>query len=339
MAQGRTLPWRSDPTPYHVLLSEFMCQQTRVSTALPYFQRFVERWPDLEAFARADEAEVVEAWAGLGYYNRARRLLACARAASERGGLPDTYEALRELPGIGPYTAGAIASIAFGRPTPAIDGNVQRVGARVLALEDRIDQRAGREALRALVEGWHDQAVGHPGDLNQALMELGASICTPRSPRCDACPLSTVCKGQQNAEAFPKKKPRRAPRPIQGVIVVPTRGRRVLLVKRPGEALLGGLWSPPYALDGEPRALAVPLLRELQLPTARHLGSVRHVFSHRDLTAQVITGELQDDTQGRWVAIDEPGEGLSALAHKALQLARERLDHPLLLAAEPPWSA
>ena len=211
LQEARALPWRAEPTPYHVLLSELMCQQTRVETALPYFERFRSRWPRLEDLAAASEDEVVEAWAGLGYYSRARRLREAAIRAVEQGGLPSDVDALLALPGIGPYTAGAIASIAFGRPVEAVDGNVERVLGRWHRVDEAVDSPAGKRRLKGLAAALHADGLVAPGILNQALMELGARICTPANPRCDACPIRVGCAGEASGEPtrWPVKRPKK----------------------------------------------------------------------------------------------------------------------------------
>jgi len=197
----RDLPWRRAPSPYKTLVSEFMLQQTVVATVVPYFERFVARFPDAAALAAATEDEVTAAWSGLGYYARARNLHRAARAVVERhgGALPRTEAELRELPGVGPYTAAAVASIAFGARTFALDGNGARVTARLWGVRDSIDRPATREALRA--RGLGEVPAARAGDFNQAVMELGATICTPRAPRCDVCPLARRCRAHATGAA------------------------------------------------------------------------------------------------------------------------------------------
>ncbi len=342
--RARDLPWRRDPTPYRVLLSEFLCQQTRVETALPYFERFVERWPTIEALAAAGEDALVEAWAGLGYYTRARNLHRCAVAAVERGGIPGTADELRELPGIGPYTAGAIASIAFGQRVPAIDGNLQRVLSRVFLVEEIPSGTPGKWRLTELGRAVHAEAPpeAHPGDLNQALMELGARVCTPKRVSCTACPLSDSCGALHagRVDELPRPKPRKKPRPIRGVAGVLSSPDGVFLVKRAGKGLLGGLWTPPLVLDlaseasDDPEIALIDAFVRAGLPVrpTRSLGEVIHVFSHRKLTAEVFAVEpIQGDrrspageegwSDARFARPDS--KGLSTLARKILALARE----------------
>jgi A/G-specific adenine glycosylase len=204
-ANRRDLPWRATRDPYAIWISEAMLQQTRVETAIPYYERFLARFPDLQTLADADSDDVLGVWAGLGYYSRARNLHAAARIVVDEhaGELPDDAEALRSLPGVGRYTAGAVASIAFDRPEPVVDGNVSRVFARLRGIRDDVRKAATVRRLweeaAALVRG------PHPGDLNQALMELGARVCTPRAPRCPVCPVAHHCEAQRggDAEALP----------------------------------------------------------------------------------------------------------------------------------------
>ncbi|MEZ4319075.1 MAG: A/G-specific adenine glycosylase [Myxococcota bacterium] len=343
---GRDLPWRVDPTPYHVLLSEYLCQQTRVETALPYYERFTERWPTLEDLARAGEDALVEAWAGLGYYTRARNLHRCAVAAVERGGLPSTAEALRELPGIGPYTAGAIASIAFGERAPVVDGNLQRVLSRVFVVEDAPSGTAGSRAIWGHAADLHASAPegAHPGDLNQALMELGARVCTPRNPRCGGCPLGSQCGAlaQGRVSELPRPKVRKPPVAIAGVAGLLTGPEGVLLVKRPQTGLLGGLWSPPVVMEpeGPDEAVLVDAFARagLDVRVRERLGTVVHVFSHRRLTAAVY--EMQGAGVPRagegWVdaRFTRSTAGLSGLARKILDLAGPSGPQLSLLAAD-----
>ena len=305
---ARTLPWRDDPSPYAVLLSELMLQQTRVDTVIPYFHDFMRRWPTLADLAAATEDEVLEAWAGLGYYSRARNLLRCAREV-EAEGLPADPQALRRLPGIGPYTAGAIASIAFGVRTGLVDGNVERVLSRLDASEVDPRSSAGKRALWDRVEGLQQAHEGHPGDLNQALMELGAMVCQPRTPRCEICPLADVCVGRARgvAASLPRKAKKKPPVPVYGVSGLLRCEGRVLMGQRPKSGLLGGLWEPISA-DVDADADPVEALREaflercgLRVEVGAPLGQIVHVFTHRRLSCRVYdisaaAGELQRGT-------------------------------------------
>ncbi|HEU4429101.1 MAG TPA: A/G-specific adenine glycosylase [Myxococcota bacterium] len=332
----RDLPWRRTRDPYAIWLSETMLQQTRVETVIPYYERFLARFPTVFALADAPADEVTRLWSGLGYYSRVRNLHAAAREiAREHGGeLPREVETLRGLPGVGRYTAGAVASIAFDRPAPIVDGNVARVLARLLDLRDDVrsppvQQRLWQEAA-ALADG------PRPGDLNQALMELGALVCTPRAPKCLLCPLREMCRGLAagDPEALPVKKRARAPRAIEGVAAIVTRERSLLAVRRPPQGLLGGLWDLPGG-DLSPReaaeaALERALRERLGLAVAGvvKLGEVQHQFTHRTLRLHVFRAKAKPGRVARshydahrWLsAAAFQRLGASALARKALAL-------------------
>ncbi|MFQ5418706.1 MAG: A/G-specific adenine glycosylase, partial [Myxococcota bacterium] len=231
----RDLPWRRTRDPYAIWISETMLQQTRALTVIPYYERFLELFPDIETLASADMDDVLGAWAGLGYYSRARNLRAAAReiAESHGGRLPEDADGLRSLPGIGRYTAGAVASIAFDRPEPIVDGNVARVLCRLLGIRDEI----GTPAVTRLL--WDEAATladgPQPGDLNQALMELGAAVCTPVEPRCVACPLAGDCDAHRAGDAatLPHRRPKQAARKIEAAAAWVVRRGLVLAVRRP----------------------------------------------------------------------------------------------------------
>lgn len=293
----RDLPWRRETSPYRTLVSELMAQQTTLAVVVPYFERFLARFPSLQALAEATDDEVTALWSGLGYYARARNLRRAAVAAvAEHGGrLPDTEAALRRLPGIGPYTAAAVASIAFGVRTFALDGNGARVLARLFGVEEVIDRPATRVRLRALGEG--EVPADRPGDFNQSVMELGALICTPRQPRCGACPVAAGCVGR--ARGIAASLPRRAPKAARPVVRVAcafvTDGARLLLVKR-DDGLLRGTWALPEreAAPAEAPAAARALATDAGLrPTAvNRQGVVRQIFTHRDVRAEVFRIEV-----------------------------------------------
>ncbi len=352
-AHARDLPWRQDPSPYRVLLSELMCQQTRVQTALPYFERFVARWPTLDALASASEDDVLGAWAGLGYYRRARSLHAAVLAARDLGGLPPTEDGLRALPGIGPYTAGAIASIAFGLPAAAVDGNVERVLSRLDRSPESPWTAAGKRHLQQRARSLHGGRgpTDHAGDLTQALMELGARVCTPKSPDCGSCPVATSCEARTHGAqtVWPRARPRKAPTPIAAAVGLIEDGGRILFGRRSPGGLLGGLWEPVMVPVGalaeataQSLAVGAPQRIGLEVAVGPHLGTVVHVFSHRKLTAHVFAATPlgaslplppgpEAYADARWAAPgDEPA--LSTLARKLLAL---RPPPPLLLAAEP----
>ena len=326
-AHARVLAWRSPPgsappDPYRVWLSEVMLQQTTVAAVGPYFARFVERWGDVMALASADEAEVMAAWAGLGYYSRARNLIACARAVAARGGqFPRSEAELRQLPGLGAYTAAAVAAIAFGEPVAVVDANVERVVTRLYAIAQALPaaRKAIREKLATLVP------PDRPGDFAQALMDLGAGICTVRAPRCELCPLGEACQGRRaGPEQFPVKPPRK-PRPARrGRAYWIERERAVWLVRRPAKGMLGGMRAlPDDGWSARADGSELPLLAG----TWTSLGSVRHSFTHFDLDLQLMLysgTELDrlDTSQGEWWPLDRIDRaGLPTLFAKAARLA------------------
>ncbi len=332
----RDLPWRRTRDPYAIWISETMLQQTRVETVIPYYERFLTRFPDVQALADAEPDEVMRHWAGLGYYGRARNLHAAARAvADEHGGrLPDDVEDLRALRGVGRYTAGAVASIAFDRPAPIVDGNVARVLARLLEIRD--DVRSAAVTARLWQEAERLVRGPHPGDLNQALMELGATVCTPRAPRCGACPVATHCgaRAAGDPEALPVARKKAPALRVRAVCALLLRRGRALAVRRPPEGLLGGLWELPggelEAREGEDPGLARTLRERvgLGLREAELVGRVEHVFTHRVLELTVFRAEAEPGRvrrdgfdAHRWLAPAAFG-GLptSALARKALSL-------------------
>lgn len=294
--RSRRLPWRDDPTPYRVWVSEIMLQQTQVATVLPYFERFIAALPDVRSLASADESTVMGLWAGLGYYRRARFMHRAARqlVAEHEGALPNTVAGLRALPGIGAYTAAAIASVAFGLPAAVVDGNVIRVLSRFSAQAQPVDTAAGLGALQALADALLDPA--DPSSHNQAMMELGALVCSPRNPDCPACPIRYACAAFASGppERYPRKSPRTPPKPVRAACgVVTDVAGRLLMAKRPPEVLLGGLWELPGGeldLAASPeRALQVHLHDRLGLDAeiGPKLATVEHVFSHRRLTLEI----------------------------------------------------
>jgi A/G-specific adenine glycosylase len=293
----RRLPWRSPQRgadPYRVWLAEVMLQQTQVATVVPYFERFVARLPTLAALAEADEDEVLALWSGLGYYARGRNLLRAAREARARhGGLPASLEALRALPGFGPYTAGAVASIAFAIPAAAVDGNVARVLARLFAVEGAPASPAFRRRVEALAADLvHPR---RPGDLNQALMELGATVCG-RRPACGRCPVASPCAARAQGRAGELPAPRRRParRPLVLACAIVREDGRILLARRPAEGLFGGLWAPPAAEVGEgedaPAAIGGALRRDhgLRCAVGSELGACERTLTHRTLTLRAF---------------------------------------------------
>lgn len=333
-AGARDLAWRVGPgdhragvraDPYRVWLSEVMLQQTTVPHATPYFLKFTARWPTVLDLAAEDDGEVMAAWAGLGYYARARNLLACARAvANEHGGVfPDIEEGLRALPGLGPYTAAAVSAIAFDRPSNVVDGNVERVMSRLFAVEEVLpDAKAELKRLAgALVRD------DRPGDWAQALMDLGATVCRPKAPLCDRCPVSEFCAGLAGGEpeTYPRKAAKVARPHRNGVAYILTRGNEVALVRRPPKGLLGGMLALPTSdwrsigWDDEEARAAAPLGADW-----RPVGEVEHVFTHFSLTLRLMRAE--GDAEG---FVWTPRSGLDALPSVFLKAARAGLSNLL----------
>ena len=277
---ARVLPWRSDPTPYHVWVSEIMLQQTRVAAVLGYYARFMEELPDVADLARVEEDRLMKLWQGLGYYNRARNLQKAARQVMDQFGgvFPGRYEDIRALAGVGDYTAGAIASIAFGIPVPAVDGNVLRVLARILGDEGDIARPAVKERARRLL--LEVIPARRPGDFNQALMELGATVCLPNgAPLCDQCPCAGLCRARAEDQTgeLPVKAAKKARRVEDRTVWLLFRQGRVALRRRPARGLLAGLWEYPNELSQRQDPLAdwhiTPLCRE-------PAGAGKHIFTH-----------------------------------------------------------
>ncbi len=329
-ANARALPWRAPPgsalaDPYRVWLSEIMLQQTTVAAVKPYFAAFTRRWPDVLALAAADEAELMAAWAGLGYYARARNLVACARAvATEHGGrFPDTEEGLRKLPGIGAYTAAAIAAIAFGRRAVVVDANVERVTARLSALETPLP--AGKPMLHAFADSITPDE--RSGDFAQAMMDLGSTICTVRRPACLACPIAGACKGRDEAERYPLKAPKPVRPERRGSIFWLECDGDVLLCRRPPKGLLGGMAALPTGpwLPKDPGLADAPIETDWLLA-----GTVRHVFTHFALEASIYRATLPHVTLANdggqswfWAPITRIEQsGLPTLFAKAAAIAR-----------------
>lgn len=298
----RALPWRTLPRdPYRTWISEVMAQQTRLEVVVPYFERFVLRFPTLLALADAPLDEVLALWSGLGYYARARNLHRAAKAAAGLGGLPSTAAALAELPGFGPYTAAAVASLAFGEDAPLVDGNVARVLARVLRLPG--DALAVRKT--ALDAAGKLLPRGAAGPFNEGLMELGATVCTPRSPRCQACPLAKICASRLSGdpEAWPAPKPRRVRPELHWAALALRHGGSLLLARRGEGELFAGLWELPSAevAQGAPAADAARLVLERHGLPARcaaelaFVGAVEQTLTHRQVTLRLFSATLRGD--------------------------------------------
>ena len=311
----RRLPWRSPPgqpppDPYRVWLSEVMLQQTSVATVGPRFERFVQRWPTVEALAGAKDEDILGEWAGLGYYARARNLIACAREIARRGGFPRTASELRHLPGIGDYTSAAIAAIAFGEDAAAVDTNVERVFARLHAL-----RQPTRSTIQKLV--LEMMAGQFPGDFVQALMDLGATVCRPRNPRCASCPLGKDCAAlaRGDPERFPERLPRGQREHRRGAAFWIERSGNIWLVRRPAKGLLGGM----AALPGTEWSVQEP-------EPQGSIAIVRHLFTHFSLDLHIVPGSSLVG-EGWWQPLARLDEaGLPTLYKKAVLAALEFRD-------------
>lgn len=320
---ARELPWRREPRdPYAVWVSEVMLQQTRVETVLRYFEPFLEAFPDVAALAEAPEDALMKRWEGLGYYRRARLLQKGARAVVERhaGALPRDAAALDALPGFGPYTVGAVGSLAFGLPLPAVDGNVLRVVARLIALQADVTTPEGRR----LVERWvrAHQPPERAGAFNEALMELGALVCAPTAPRCDACPLAPQCEARSRGaqSRHPVRAAKTPPTPVRVALAIARRGDALLLEKRE-EGLLAGTWGLPWVEVGEGEDARAKLARHVELLTdgtahvsERAARRGRHVFTHRAWAMEAYDVHAHG-ARGEWRAPDEVALGT---AHRRL---------------------
>ncbi|GAB4477234.1 MAG: A/G-specific adenine glycosylase [Erythrobacter tepidarius] len=329
-AHARDLPWRLPPQsalpddpawPYRVWLSEVMLQQTTVAAVKPYFAKFTSLWPSVEALAAAPEGDIMAAWAGLGYYSRARNLLKCARVVAERGGFPDNEAELRALPGLGDYTAAAIAAIAFGRRAVVVDANVERVVARLFAIDTPLP--GARKAIRDAADAITPER--RAGDFAQAMMDLGSDLCTAKAPRCLLCPLTDICAGRQRGEPerLPVKPPKRPVPERRGTAFWITRrqGMEVWLVTRPATGMLGGMRALPddgwtARRDGSGTAPIEGAWRSL--------GAVRHGFTHARLTLEVKALETAAAVpgEGQWWPVSRIADaGLASLFAKAAALA------------------
>lgn len=310
----RDLPWRQDPTPYKVLVSEFMLQQTQVETVLPYFHRFIEVFPNFQALAEAEEEEVLRLWSGLGYYRRARNLrLAAQRIVEEhQGRFPNTLEEALALPGVGRYTAGAVMSIAYGERVPLVDGNVERVLSRLFVLREDFSTTKGTKAVWDLAEKLVPEV--RPGDFNQALMELGALVCAPTGPRCLLCPLSKLCRAYREgvAEELPVKSRKQKQVKVEEVVLLLKCGGRWLLTNRNEEGLYEGMWQFPWGWKkkGE-RSLKSTLQRladslNLSVTSVKRFHSLSHGITYRRIESTFYSIEFQRENapEGpdmRWV--------------------------------------
>jgi A/G-specific adenine glycosylase len=337
----RTLPWRENQDPYRVWVSEIMLQQTRVDTVIPYFERFTSLFPTLQDLAYADEEKVLKAWEGLGYYSRVRNLQTAVKEVCESygGKVPDTPRDIAGLKGVGPYTAGAILSIAYGIPEPAVDGNVMRVLSRILLIEEDIS----KPKTRVLFENAVRELISHedPSSFNQGMMELGALICTPKSPACLLCPMRELCKGFEEGKQnvlpvkLGKTKVRKA-KMAAGILV--GKDGRLLIHKRPSEGLLANMWEFPNteyvgenknaeteALNGYLDEIAVQAVFEDKA------GYIEHVFSHLKWEINIWQGKIENyprelPPEWKWVTVDELDQYPFPVSHqKIIRLVKEAL--------------
>ncbi|MBQ9492734.1 MAG: A/G-specific adenine glycosylase [Oscillibacter sp.] len=309
---ARDLPWRHTQDPYHIWVSEIMLQQTRVAAVIGYYTRFLKAFPTVQALADASEEELLSLWQGLGYYSRARNLQRAAKQIAARGGFPETYEALRALPGIGPYTAGAIASAAFGVRVPAVDGNVSRVVSRLTDNHGDITAPSVRREIEAEVAARFPESAEEARIFNQAFMELGATVCVPNGPpRCERCPVSAQCLARERgtAEALPVRAAKRARRAEERTVLVLLRDGRAALRKRPGRGLLAGLWEFPNTDGVLTETEVTARLRSWGLSPVdwyRKLSAV-HVFTHIEwhMTGYVLSVAGTENVPLTWLDASE----------------------------------
>ena len=339
----RPLAWRENKEPYRIWVSEIMLQQTRVDQMDAYYRRFLDRFPTLDDLAQASEEQVLKAWEGLGYYARARNMRRAAQQVAKyrEGVLPDTYDELLDLPGIGPYTAAAVSSIAFDRPHPVLDGNVTRVLCRVLRIEE--DPRKTSTRAKLIAAGETLISPEQPGDFNQALMELGAGVCTPLNPACARCPLQRWCRAQRELDdpaRLPFKAPKKSRPHHHEVAGVIRQGSALLVTKRPSSAMLGGLWELPGGRlkRGERPAAALCRALQVQLGISAAAGSqlveISHGYSHFTITLSAIAATIDGGHPGSGEVADWCWAGSAELNHLPFDRAHRRL---LDLLARSPW--
>ncbi|REL33231.1 A/G-specific adenine glycosylase [Rhodohalobacter sp. SW132] len=317
----REMPWRNTSDPYRIWISEIMLQQTRVDTVIPYYRRFTDAFPTVYELASADQQTVLKLWEGLGYYSRARNMHHAAKDVVNRldGNFPDNYNDLLKLKGIGPYTAAAISSIAFNEQQAVVDGNVIRVMSRYFGIRDDVRRSAVKKEIQELA----DQIIpkNQPGDFNQAVMELGATVCTPKNPACDACPLSTGCVAYNSAqtESIPYKSPaKKVPHHQIGVGIITDSNQNLLIALRPDDAMLGGLWEFPGGKQKNGESIEKTVQRELkeelgvEVRVNRKLMKLKHAYSHFKITLHAYWCTIEDgdpapnsSTELKWVSPDE----------------------------------
>lgn len=331
-AEQRELPWRKDKDPYKVWVSEIMLQQTRVDTVIPYFHRFIEQFPTIKDLSEADEERVLKAWEGLGYYSRARNLQSAVREVHEKygGKVPDNPKEISALKGVGPYTAGAILSIAYGIPEPAVDGNVMRVLSRILSIWEDIAKPSSRKTFEAAVR----KLISHenPSYFNQGLMELGALICTPASPSCLLCPVREHCTAfyEGTQQELPVKTRTKKQRNVQlAAAVLEDDQGRILIHKRPAKGLLANLWEFPmmeinlaYVSEKEQMKNALNTQHGAEIEIDGMTGQIEHVFSHLTWNINVYKGRIKslkkEETDLKLVSIDEMKEYPFPVSHQKM---------------------
>lgn len=335
----RNLPWRKDRDPYRIWVSEIMLQQTRVDTVIPYYERFLNQFPTLQDLAEATDDQVVKAWEGLGYYTRVRNLHSAVKEVSAKygGKVPDDVETLSTLKGIGPYTTGAILSIAFNKKVPAVDGNVMRVFSRLFAMPDDIARPSTRKKMEQIAN--HLIPAEAPGDFNQALMELGAMICTPSSPQCLFCPVQPVCDAFQEGlqHELPRKKKAKPPIPMDVVFAWIRCGDEILIEKRPDTGLLAGMWAIPTIEEVFEENYLETLGRfcdKKGIPATNYKvrGQIEHIFSHRHwkvTIVEAVVSQKQSITSlpanWQWLNIDDfEKKAFSNVYRKAFHLLAEK---------------
>lgn len=317
----RAMPWRGSKDPYHIWLSEIMLQQTRVEQATPYFNRFIERFPTVHDLAEADQQDVLSVWEGLGYYSRARHLHHASKTVVNdfKGNVPNTWDEITKLKGIGPYTAAAVLSIAFQKPHAVVDGNVIRVLSRYFGIGDDVRRTATKNRIQELADGLLDQ--NRPGDFNQGVMELGATICTPSNPDCQACPIAAGCTARKQVmmAEIPYKSPaKKVPHHNIGVGILINGKNEVLIALRPNDAMLGGLWEFPGGKKKEGEPIKETVVRELkeelgvEAKIIEPFMKLKHAYSHFKITlhafiCRIVDGDPQPKTSQQicWISIDE----------------------------------
>jgi A/G-specific adenine glycosylase len=312
----RNLPWRKNKDPYRVWVSEMMLQQTRVETVIPFYENFLQQFPTMEDLAQATDEQVVKAWEGLGYYARVRHLHSAVKevVAHYGGKVPDHPETISKLKGVGPYTSGAILSIAYDQPVAAVDGNVMRVFARLFAISDELVKLSTRQKMEQIAV--HLIPAEAPGDFNQALMELGALLCTTPAPQCLFCPVQSVCHAFQQGieQQLPVKKKAKPPQKMEVVVAWMVHQHTVLIEKRPKQGLLAGMWSLPTIEVAKSETPLQTLAKfcaakKISAKNYRDKGSFKHLFSHRHWQVRIVEAEVEEITctlleKGEWLPME-----------------------------------